>query len=81
MTSTRSYRRGRPVPVAVEELERCAGSQFDPRMVRALARALDRHGWSAAANTVTSEEELTGLPHQKQAGERTGTAGRHGRPR
>ncbi|MCX5416521.1 HD-GYP domain-containing protein [Streptomyces sp. NBC_00059] len=81
MTSTRSYRRGRPVPVAVEELERCAGSQFDPRMVRALARALDRHGWSAAANTVTSDEGPPGLPRQKRAGERTGTAGRPGRPR
>ncbi|MET9591369.1 HD-GYP domain-containing protein [Streptomyces sp. NPDC006516] len=81
MTSTRSYRRGRPVPVAVEELERCAGSQFDPRMVRALARALDRHGWSAEANTVTSEEEQAGLPHQKRAGEPTGTAGRPGGPR
>ncbi|WP_329232680.1 HD-GYP domain-containing protein [Streptomyces sp. NBC_01460] len=65
MTSTRSYRRGRPVPAAVEELERCAGSQFDPRMVRALARALDRHGWSAAANTVTSDEEPAGLPRPR----------------
>ncbi|WP_370078374.1 HD-GYP domain-containing protein [Streptacidiphilus sp. MAP12-16] len=45
MTSTRSYRRGRPLPEAVAELERCAGSQFDPAMVAALARALDRYGW------------------------------------
>ncbi|MEV3874037.1 HD-GYP domain-containing protein [Streptomyces sp. NPDC049906] len=45
MTSTRSYRRARPVPTAVAELERCAGTQFDPRMVAALARALARHGW------------------------------------
>ncbi|MGX2994633.1 HD-GYP domain-containing protein [Streptomyces sp. JNUCC 64] len=45
MTSTRSYSRARPVPTAVAELERCAGSQFDPRMVDALVRALDRHGW------------------------------------
>ncbi|MEV5157890.1 HD-GYP domain-containing protein [Streptomyces sp. NPDC053728] len=65
MTSTRSYRRGRPVPAAVEELRSCAGSQFDPRMVGALARALDRHGWSAAANTVTSDEEPAGLPRQR----------------
>ncbi|MFG2920367.1 HD-GYP domain-containing protein [Streptomyces sp. NPDC048305] len=65
MTSTRSYRRARPVPVAVEELRRCAGSQFDPRMVHALARALDRHGWSAAANTVTSDEEPAGLPRPR----------------
>jgi hypothetical protein len=48
MTSTRSYRRARPVTTAVEELRRCAGAQFDPRMVRALARALDRHGWHPA---------------------------------
>ena len=48
MTSTRSYRRGRPVPEAVAELERCAGSQFDPVMVAALARALERHGWQPA---------------------------------
>lgn len=45
MTSTRSYRRGRPVAAAVAELQRCAGTQFDPEMVGALARALDRHGW------------------------------------
>ncbi|MER6094914.1 HD-GYP domain-containing protein [Streptomyces sp. NPDC001728] len=53
MTSTRSYSRARPVPTAVAELERCAGSQFDPRMVAALVRALERHGWQPA---VTAEE-------------------------
>ncbi|MGW1377293.1 HD-GYP domain-containing protein [Streptomyces sp. NPDC002446] len=45
MTSTRSYSRARPVPVAVAELRKCAGTQFDPRMVRALAASLDRYGW------------------------------------
>ncbi|MFJ9537936.1 HD-GYP domain-containing protein [Streptomyces sp. NPDC101225] len=53
MTSTRSYRRARPVPVALEELRRCAGSQFDPRMVTALVRALGRHGWHPS---VTAQE-------------------------
>ncbi|MER7347812.1 HD-GYP domain-containing protein [Streptomyces aurantiacus] len=47
MTSTRSYRRARPVPAAVAELERCAGAQFDAAMVEALVRALERHGWDA----------------------------------
>ncbi|MFJ4968538.1 HD-GYP domain-containing protein [Streptomyces sp. NPDC088755] len=56
MTSTRSYRPGRPVPAALAELRRCAGSQFDPRMVRALVRALDRHGWSGAGIAVTADE-------------------------
>ncbi|MYY02029.1 HD domain-containing protein [Streptomyces sp. SID4913] len=59
MTSTRSYRPGRPVPAAVEELERCAGTQFDPRMVRALARGLERYGWSAA---VTADEARVPQP-------------------
>ncbi|WP_329207560.1 HD-GYP domain-containing protein [Streptomyces sp. NBC_00683] len=83
MTSTRSYRRGRPVPAAVEELERCAGSQFDPRMVRALARALDRHGWSSAAGAVTSDEETFGVPRQRSGkpASAAGTADRHGRLR
>ena len=53
MTSTRSYRRARPVAVAVEELERCAGAQFDPRMVGALVRALARQGWHPV---VTADE-------------------------
>lgn len=57
MTSTRSYRRARPVATAVAELRRCAGTQFDPRMVRALVRALDRYGWQTA---VTSDETGSG---------------------
>ncbi|MEV5726390.1 HD-GYP domain-containing protein [Streptomyces pharetrae] len=53
MTSTRSYRRARPVPAALAELERCAGSQFDPRMVKALVQALGKYGWHPA---VTADE-------------------------
>jgi len=36
MTTDRSYRRALPIPDAVAELERCAGSQFDPAVVAAL---------------------------------------------
>ncbi|MGW8380094.1 HD-GYP domain-containing protein [Streptomyces sp. ODS28] len=61
MTSTRSYRRGRPVPAAVEELRRCAGTQFDPRMVHALADALDAYGWSPA---VTADPEPLPPPRE-----------------
>ncbi|MFF2651271.1 HD-GYP domain-containing protein [Streptomyces sp. NPDC058045] len=53
MTSTRSYRRARPVPAALTELRRCAGAQFDPRMVTALVRALDRCGWHPAVTADT----------------------------
>ncbi|MFF7363353.1 HD domain-containing phosphohydrolase [Streptomyces sp. NPDC008125] len=74
MTSNRSYRRGRPVEAAVEELLRCAGSQFDPRMVRALVRAVDRYGWSAATVAVTSDE-ATLPPPRGQAPAAGGAAG------
>ncbi|MHC3473664.1 HD-GYP domain-containing protein [Streptomyces sp. 7R007] len=59
MTSTRSYRRARPVAAALEELQRCAGRQFDPRMVTALVRALARYGWHPV---VTSEEHPPPAP-------------------
>ncbi len=53
MTSTRSYRRARAVPAALAELRRCAGEQFDPRMVHALDSAIERRGWHAE---VTADE-------------------------
>ncbi|MFI6879544.1 HD-GYP domain-containing protein [Streptomyces sp. NPDC050400] len=53
MTSTRTYSRARPVAVALAELERCAGSQFDPVMVRALVAVLGRDGWHPV---VTADE-------------------------
>ncbi|MFI2346939.1 HD-GYP domain-containing protein [Streptomyces sp. NPDC019443] len=71
MTSTRSYRRARPVAVALEELKRCAGTQFDPQMVRALVRALERHGWETA---VTSDE--AGVGAGAGAGSGAGAAAR-----
>ncbi|WNI22540.1 HD-GYP domain-containing protein [Streptomyces sp. ITFR-16] len=76
MTSTRSYRPGRPVPAAVEELKRCAGTQFDPQMVRALARGVERYGWSAS---VTSDE----VPGPRGGGGDTGARPARGtaRPR
>jgi HD-GYP domain-containing protein (c-di-GMP phosphodiesterase class II) len=37
MTTDRSYRKARPVDEAVAELERCAGTDFDPVVVEALA--------------------------------------------
>jgi hypothetical protein len=35
MTSARSYKKPRPVDQALDELDRCAGTQFDPNVVRA----------------------------------------------
>lgn len=75
MTSTRSYRRGRPVAAAVAELSRCAGAQFDPVMVAALQRALERHGWHPAVTSDTGEvpaprQEAAGVPTTPGAGAR-----------
>ncbi|MEV3854522.1 HD-GYP domain-containing protein [Streptomyces sp. NPDC050095] len=59
MTSTRTYSRARPVEVALAELERCAGSQFDPVMVGALGRVLGREGWHPV---VTADEAVPVVP-------------------
>jgi putative nucleotidyltransferase with HDIG domain len=59
MTSTRSYRRAVSVKSAVVELRRCAGTQFDPRMVEALARVVDRIGWTPTV-AFASEKHLNG---------------------
>ncbi len=49
MTSDRAYR-GRLAPrEAIEELERCSGTQFDPEIVAAFAREVDRTPALAAA--------------------------------
>jgi hypothetical protein len=41
MTSTRSYRGARSIQEALDELRRCAGSQFDPAIVAAIEAALE----------------------------------------
>ena len=43
MTSDRSYRKALPHDVAVAELERCAGAQFDPELVPMFTRVLEEH--------------------------------------
>ncbi len=52
MTSDRPYRRALPHEAAIEELQRCAGSQFDPRMVdafRSLPRSVLTHNFAAVS--------------------------------
>jgi diguanylate cyclase (GGDEF)-like protein len=42
MIFDRPYRRGRTIAEALAELERCAGTQLDPELVEAFARAVER---------------------------------------
>ncbi|CAN5922802.1 hypothetical protein BH11MYX3_BH11MYX3_30320 [soil metagenome] len=41
MTSDRAYRRALPHEVAIGEIERCAGTQFDPELAEAFVKLID----------------------------------------
>jgi HD domain len=49
MTSTRSYREAKDLDLAIEELRRGAGTQFDPLVVEAFIAALDVEPWPLPA--------------------------------
>ncbi|HWJ44023.1 MAG TPA: HD-GYP domain-containing protein [Gaiellaceae bacterium] len=49
MTSTRPYRRALPIVNALTEIERCAGTQFDPEIAHAFLRAWDAAAFANAA--------------------------------
>jgi putative nucleotidyltransferase with HDIG domain len=54
MTTTRAYREAMPVSEALAELERCAGTQFDPRVVDAFRAVLAAAPADAAAGPLLS---------------------------
>src|SRR5437868_4853503 len=60
MTSDRSYRGARTVEVAVAELRKGAGTQFDPEMVTAFIRALDRDPWQPPRMVASVPADATG---------------------
>lgn len=55
MTSTRSYRGARTIADAIDELDRCKDTQFDPVMVDALVLAVEEGGWNAAVAPTEAE--------------------------
>ena len=57
MTSTRVYRKAKQLEDAFAELNRCAGTQFDPECIRALEKAVATEGWEAEPEA--DEEEVT----------------------
>ena len=50
MILDRPYRKGRTIREALAELERCAGTQLDPELVKAFVRAVDRREAVAVLN-------------------------------
>jgi HD-GYP domain-containing protein (c-di-GMP phosphodiesterase class II) len=51
MTSTRSYREAKSIDLAVAELRRGAGSQFDPVLVEAFIAVVAQQGWELPGPT------------------------------
>ncbi len=43
MVSDRPYRKGMPVEDALKELKRCAGTHFDPQLVQAFVKVIERN--------------------------------------
>lgn len=58
MVSDRPYRRGRSPEEAIEELRRCSGTQFDPRVVDALISVLDQADAEETAESGMPLDEL-----------------------
>lgn len=56
MVADRPYRRGRSVEEGIEELQRCAGSQFDTTCVAALVEALAEHDKSVGDDGIDPEQ-------------------------
>lgn len=56
IASDRPYRKGKPVEVAFSEIRRCAGTQFDPRVVDALEQLLKERGGAWFVNSVCYAE-------------------------
>jgi HD-GYP domain-containing protein (c-di-GMP phosphodiesterase class II) len=52
MTSDRPYRAGMPAERAIAELERHAGSQFDPAVVEVLVRLWERREFAVIRHDV-----------------------------
>ena len=59
MTSDRPYRKAMPLAQAIVELRRCAGSQFDPRVVEAFIGVLEARHRPGATDAEVSQ---TGRP-------------------
>ncbi len=77
MVTTRSYRKAMPLVNAIAELKRCAGSQFDPRVVGGLLRAVAA---GATASPTSPPAQTSGDRPGRENQKPRAHAPREGRP-
>jgi putative nucleotidyltransferase with HDIG domain len=58
MTSDRSYRAALPAHEAIDELRRCAGTQFDPQVVDAFISVVQQHELPAHAGALDPDRQV-----------------------
>jgi HD-GYP domain-containing protein (c-di-GMP phosphodiesterase class II) len=68
MTTDRSYRKARSAGAALEELERCAGSQFDPVVVEAVTAVARRRDDRELGVAALLPDPLNAIGHIKASG-------------
>jgi putative nucleotidyltransferase with HDIG domain len=80
MTTTRSYRKAMPLEDAIGEMQKCAGSQFDPDVVDALVRVIRSARPASEPNASASVSDgaiKTDSPHAEVKQAAWATAGPH----
>ncbi len=71
MVSDRNYRRSKDVPQALSEIERCAGTQFDPDLVPAFVQVVrENHRKEAERDALSVVQSLNDPPAAVNAGHR-----------
>jgi HD-GYP domain-containing protein (c-di-GMP phosphodiesterase class II) len=63
MTTNRTYRAAMPLPVAVAEVRRCAGTQFDPALAEVFLKLDHVRMFDEARAMCTGEDVLDGVRH------------------
>jgi HD-GYP domain-containing protein (c-di-GMP phosphodiesterase class II) len=66
MVSSRPYRPGKPIHLALQELQRCKNTQFDPEIVVAFVHWFSEKNGTASESLTYEENGSTGMDHEQQ---------------